>query len=406
MMRFNSKQLLTAIDIGNASIRAACVTNVNGDLVIKGVAEKPSVGVKRSGIVNLEAASEVIDEVVSELDRQTSSKTKNIHFGISGMSMHGINSHGVVAIKDGEVDQGDLNRVLDAARAVKTPADQKIFHVIPQEYSIDDQKEIRKPLGMSGVRLEASVHLVLGSQTILQNVQKAITRCGITPLSATFTGLASANSVLSAEDKDLGVAVIDIGAGVTTMVCYIGSGVQFTHVVPIGSDHVTADIAVALRVPMNEAERLKRTHGVMLGENASDESLMINGSRINRTVGSKWLNEIIEARYQDIFSSIKAQMIKYDLKDQLAAGIVLTGGGSMLPGCVEMGELICGVPAMIGEPHSDQWGDGLISPRYATLAGILHQSAFSIDASRNMCQHQSSYSGVFSRIKQLFEENF
>ena len=136
MMRFNSKQLLTAIDIGNASIRAACVTNVNGDLVIKGVAEKPSVGVKRSGIVNLEAASEVIDEVVSELDRQTSSKTKNIHFGISGMSMHGINSHGVVAIKDGEVDQGDLNRVLDAARAVKTPADQKIFHVIPQEYSM------------------------------------------------------------------------------------------------------------------------------------------------------------------------------------------------------------------------------------------------------------------------------
>ena len=150
---------------------------------------------------------------------------------------------------------------------------------------------------MSGVRLEASVHLVLGSQTILQNVQKAITRCGITPLSATFTGLASANSVLSAEDKDLGVAVIDIGAGVTTMVCYIGSGVQFTHVVPIGSDHVTADIAVALRVPMNEAERLKRTHGVMLGENASDESLMINGSRINRTVGSNGLTRSLK---QDI----------------------------------------------------------------------------------------------------------
>lgn len=404
-MRFSSKQLITAIDIGNSTIRAASVSIVNGEMVLKGVAENLSYGVKKSGIVNLEAASECIYEVISELDAQTNSKTRRAHYGISGMSIQGVNSHGVVAIKDGEVDQGDLNRVLDAAQAVKTPADQKVLHVIPQEYIIDDQKEIRRPMGMSGVRLEANVHLIMGSQTISQNIQKAISRCGVIPQSATFTGLASANSVLTAEDKDLGVAMIDIGAGMSSMVCYIGGGVQYTHVIPIGSEHVTSDIAIALRIPVQEAERLKRAHGVMLGDNATDESLMINASRVNRSVGSKWLNEIIEARYQDIFSSIKAQMIKYDLKDQLSAGIVLTGGGAMLPGCTEMAELICGVPVMIGEPSHEKWGEGLASPRFSALAGIFQQT-HTVDTTMNLCQDQQVNAGFLGRIKQMFEENF
>ncbi len=405
-MRFGSKQLVTAIDVGNGSISAANAAIVNNDIVIKGLVEKPSVGVKKSGIVNLEAASQTIFEVLSELDAQTNSKTRSVHFGVSGHTIYGVNSHGVVAIKDGEVSHGDLNRVVDAAKAVKTPADQTLLHVIPQEYSIDDQKEIRRPLGMTGVRLEANVHLILGSQTIVQNMHKSISRCGIMPQTATYSGLASAGSVLSPEDKDLGVIVVDIGAGSSSMICYLGGGVQYTQVIPIGSEHVTADIAIALRVSFNEAERIKKAHGAMLAENTADEPIAINASRIHRTVGSKWLNEIIEARYQDIFSSIKAQMIKYDLKDQLAAGIVLTGGGSLLPGCIEMGELICGVPVIVGRPDADRWGEVISSPKYASLAGILLQSANIVDCPVNICQHHPKQTSFMHRLKQMFEENF
>ena len=344
--------------------------------------------------------------MIKDLESQTNSTVKHVFLGMSGSSCRGFNSHGVVAIKQNEVDASDIARVLEAAKAVKMPADEMIIHAIPQEYAIDDQNDIREPVGMSGVRLEANVHIVTGPSVIAQNIEKVIDRCGITPQKIVFNGLASASALVSNEDKELGIAVIDIGAGMTSMVAYLGGGVHHTSVLPCAGDAVTSDIAAALRIPIQEAERLKVEHGVMLETHEDSETIDVNGSRLNKSVSAKWLSEVIEARYQEIFSLVKTELIKHDLKDQLSAGVIITGGASTMGGCIEMAEMILGLPVTIAGPDIVHWGDGLCHPKYASLAGILRFCANSVETSAPMWHHQRRYTNMVQRFKQIFQENF
>ena len=403
---FKTKQLHTAIDIGNAKISGVCASVDGEEIVIKGVAEAPALGIKKSCVINLDMAAQQVKKVIKELESQTNSNIKHVQIGISGASCYGFNSHGVVAVKQNEVDTHDLARVLEAAKAVKTPADQKIIHAIPQEYAIDDQSDIREPIGMSGVRLEANVHIITGSSVISQNIEKTIDRCGVGVQGMVFNGLASASVLVSPEDRELGVAVIDIGAGMTSLVSYVGGGVHHTSVLPCAGDAVTADIAAALRVPVQEAERLKVEHGIMLENHDEHETIDVNGSRLNKNVSAKWLSEVIEARYQEIFSLIKTELMKHDLKDQLSAGVIITGGGAAIPGCIEMAEMILGMPVTLSGPDIVQYGDLLCHPKYASLAGILRFCTNSVENFSPMWQHQRRYSNVVQRFKKLFQENF
>lgn len=403
---FKTKQLHTAIDIGNAKISGVCASVDGDEIVIKGVAEAPSLGIKKSCVINLELAAQQVKKVLKDLETQTNSSVKHIYIGISGSNCCGFNSHGVVAIKNNEVDADDIARVLEAAKAVKTPADQKIIHAIPQEYAIDDQNDIREPIGMSGVRLEANVHIITGSSVINQNIEKTIDRCGVSAQKVVFSGLASASVLVSPEDRELGIAVIDIGAGMTSLVSYLGGGVHHTTVLPCAGDAVTSDIAAALRVPVQEAERLKVEHGIMLENHDDNETIDVNGSRLNKNVSAKWLSEVIEARYQEIFSMIKTELMKHDLKDQLSAGVIITGGAATIPGCIEMAEMILGMPVTLAGPDIVQWGDALCHPKYASLAGVLRFCTDSVESFAPLWQHQRRYTNVVQRFKKLFQENF
>jgi cell division protein FtsA len=403
---FSSKKLHTAIEIGNSKIVATCAALNGEEVLVKGVAELPSVGIKRSQIVNLEAASAQIKAVVKLLESQVGHSIKQAHLGVSGASIRGFNSHGVVAIKHDEVEQDDIERVLEAAKAVKTPADQYIMHAIAQEYAIDEQKDIREPIGMSGVRLEANVHLVTGSSVASQNMVKAMAKAGLQAKQVVFSGLASAAALVTPEDKELGIAVIDIGAGMTSMVCYLAGGVHHTAVFPCAGDLVTADIAAALKIPVQEAERLKCEHGTLLQAQDADETIEIYGSRINREVDHDWLTQVIEARYHEIFSMIKNELIKLGITDQLAGGIILTGGGALIDGGVEVAEMLLGLPVVLASPDVEQWGDMLSQPKYASLSGILRYCANDIESSPTLWQHQPRYMSMMHRMKKLFQENF
>ncbi|OGT48822.1 MAG: cell division protein FtsA [Gammaproteobacteria bacterium RIFCSPHIGHO2_12_FULL_38_11] len=376
MARKPVKNLIVALDIGTNKI-AALVGEITFDnqIEIVGFGVHPSRGLKRGVVVNIEATVQSIQRAVTEAELMAGCDIHEAYTGIAGSHITSLNSHGIVAIRDREVNQTDVDRVIDAAKAVAIPADQKILHILPQEFIIDAQEGVREPVGMSGVRLEAKVHIVAGAVSAAQNITKCVRRCGLQVSDIILEQLASSYAVLTDDEKELGVCMIDIGGGTTDMAIFTDNAIRYTAVIPIAGDHVTNDIAVALRTPTLNAEQIKKQYASVLASRI-DPAEMIQVQSISQRppqqIQRKALAQVVHARYEELFSLALAELRRSGFEDLISAGIVLTGGASQVDGCVELAESVFQMPVRIGLPQNV---GGLIdvrqNPTFSTAVGLL-----------------------------------
>ncbi|MGV3592982.1 MAG: cell division protein FtsA [Gammaproteobacteria bacterium] len=368
--------MIVGLDIGTSKVVAIVgEINADGGLNIVGIGRHRSRGLKKGTVVNIESTVQSIQRAVEEAELMAGCRIHSVYAGIAGSHIRSMNSHGIVAIRDREVYAADIERVIDAAQAVAIPADQKILHILPQEYIIDSQEGVKEPLGMSGVRLEAKVHLVTCATNAYQNIEKCIKRCGLEVDEIILEQLASSYSVLTEDEKELGVCVIDIGGGTTDIAIFTEGAIRHTGVIPIAGDQVTNDIAMALRTPTDFAEELKIKYACALSQLASpDEMIKVPGvgDRAPRELSRQALADVVEPRYDELFHLIQAELRHSGYADVLAAGIVLTGGTSKMEGVIELAEEIFHMPVRIGMPH-DVSGlvDIVRNPTYSTGVGLL-----------------------------------
>jgi len=368
--------MIVGLDIGTSKVVAIVgEINAEGGLSIVGIGRHRSRGLKKGTVVNIESTVQSIQRAVEEAELMAGCRIHSVYAGIAGSHIRSMNSHGIVAIRDREVYPTDIDRVIDAAQAVPIPADQKILHILPQEYVIDSQEGVKEPLGMSGVRLEAKVHLVTCATNAYQNIEKCIRRCGLEVDEIILEQLASSYSVLTDDEKELGVCVIDIGGGTTDIAIFTEGAIRHTGVIPIAGDQVTNDIAMALRTPTEFAEELKIKYACALSQLASpDQMIKVPGvgERQPRELSRQALADVVEPRYDELFHLIQAEIRHSGYADMLAAGLVLTGGTSKMEGVVELAEEIFHMPVRIGMP-SEVSGlvDIVRNPTYSTGVGLL-----------------------------------
>ena len=369
------KSLVVGLDIGTYKVCTVVGEVGESGLEIIGVGTHPSHGLRKGVVIDIESTMNSIKRAVEEAEIMAGCEVNSVFAGIAGSHIKGFNSHGVVAVKHKEVAKGDIERVIDAGRAVAIPMDREVLHILPQEYIVDDQDGIKEPLGMSGVRLEAKVHIVTGAATSAQNIIKCCNRTGLNVTEFVLEPLASADAVLTPEEKELGVALVDMGGGTTDMVLFHDGAVKHTAVLGVGGNHLTNDIAAGLRTPIAEAERIKQRFGCAKVAMASgDEEVEVPsmGGRNPRTISRRILCEIIEPRLEEIFQLLRREILKSGYEDSLASGMVMTGGSTLLPGMVEMAEETCNMPVRLGVPT--QVGgliDVVSSPAYSTGVGLV-----------------------------------
>jgi cell division protein FtsA len=372
--------MIVGLDIGTSKV-VAIVGEVTPerDLEIIGIGSHPSRGLKKGVVVNIESTVQSIQRAVEEAELMAGCQIHSVFAGIAGNHIRSLNSHGIVAIRDREVFQPDIERVIDAAQAVAIPADQKILHILPQEYVIDTQEGVREPLGMSGVRLEAKVHLVTCAVNAAQNIEKCIRRCGLEVEDIILEQVASGYSVLTEDEKDLGVCLVDIGGGTSDIAIFTEGAIRHTAVIPIAGDQVTNDIAMALRTPTQNAEDIKIRYACALASMAGEnESIKVPsvGDRSDRDLSRQALAEVVEPRYDELFTLIQAELRRSGFEDLVAAGIVLTGGTSKMEGVVELAEEIFHMPVSIGRPQGvSGLADIVKNPIYSTAVGLLQYGA-------------------------------
>lgn len=413
MAKKPNKDLLVGIDIGTSKV----VTLVgelgsDGKLNVIGFGSHPSQGLKRGVVVNIESTVQSIQRSVEDAELMAGCEIYSAFTGIAGSHIRSINSHGIVAIRDREVSQSDVDRVIDAAKAIAIPADQKILHVLPQEYIIDQQDSIREPVGMSGVRLEAKVHIVTGAVSAAQNIVKCMKRCGLSTNDVVLEQFASSQSILSDDEKELGVCMIDIGGGTSDIAIFTDGAIRYTAVIPIAGDQVTNDIAIALRTPTRNAEEIKIKYGCAL-QDLVDSNQMIDiptlGDRVGRRIPRRALAEVTEARYEELFTLALSEIRRSGLENFLAAGIVLTGGASKVAGAQELAERIFKMPVRIGKPnHVAGMPEIIHNPIYATGVGLLVYAMRQrqTQGSGELTLNQTSVKGLWQRMKSWFQGNF
>lgn len=406
------KQILVALDIGTSKI-AAIVGELNdeGEIEIIGYGIHPSNGLKRGVVVNIESTVQSIQHAIEEAEHMAGCEIHAVYTGIAGSHISSLNSHGIVAIRDREVTQADIDRVIDAAKAVAIPADQKILHILPQEFIIDTQSGVREPIGMSGVRLEAKVHIVTGAVSAAQNISKCVRRCGLQVEDIVLEQLASSFAVLTDDEKELGVCMIDMGGGTTDIAVFTDGAIRHTAVIPIAGDHVTNDVAVALRTPSKHAEEIKIEYGAVVPE-AIDPNQMIEvpsvAKRPAKSVHRRALAQVISARYEELFSLVQAELRRSGFEDLIVAGMVITGGASKVEGAVELAEKVFQMPVRQGLP---QHVGGLIdireNPSYATGVGLL---LYALEQERggekNEARQKGDTRSVWERMKGWFNGSF
>ena len=376
MSKKGEKDLIVGLDIGTSKVVAIVgELKADGAVNIVGLGSHPSRGLKKGVVVNIESTVQSIQRAVEEAELMAGCQIHSVYAGIAGSHIRSLNSHGIVAIRDREVTPGDVARVIDAARAVAIPADQKIIHVLPQEFVIDNQEGIREPVGMSGVRLEAKVHLVTGAVSAAQNIVKCVKRCGLEVDDIILEQLASSHAVLTDDEKDLGVCLVDIGGGTTDIAVFTDGSIRHTAVIPIAGDQVTNDIAVALRTPTQHAEEIKIKYACALTQLAmADETIEVPsvGERAPRRLARQTLAEVVEPRYEELLNLVQAELRRSGFEDLIAAGVVMTGGSSKMEGVIELAEEIFHAPVRLGVP---QYVTGLVdvvrNPIYATGVGLL-----------------------------------
>ncbi|MEK9892365.1 MAG: cell division protein FtsA [Pseudomonadales bacterium] len=369
-------RMVVGLDIGTSKIVAIVgEMSPEGQLEIIGIGSHASRGLKKGVVVNIDSTVQSIQRAIEEAELMAGCQIQSVYAGIAGSHIRSMSSHGIVAIRDREVFQPDIDRVIDAAQAVAIPADQKILHILPQEFLIDNQEGIKEPLGMSGVRLEAKVHLVTCAVNAAQNIEKCIGQCGLAVDDIILEQLASSYAVLTDDEKDLGVCLVDIGGGTSDIAIFTDGAIKHTAVIPIAGDQVTNDIAMALRTPTQNAEEIKIKYGCALASMAGEnETIKVPsvGERQDRDLSRQALAEVIEPRYEELFNLIQAELRRSGFEDLIPAGIVLTGGTSKMEGVVELAEEIFHMPVSIGKPKSVAGLSDIVrNPIYATAVGLL-----------------------------------
>jgi cell division protein FtsA len=408
MARRAERNLIVGLDIGTSKV-AAIVGELgsDGSLEIIGIGTTPSRGLKKGVVVNLESTVQSIQRAIEEAELMAGCQIKSVFAGIAGSHIKSLNSHGIVAIKDKEVTQYDIDRVIDSARAVAIPADQKILHILPQEFVIDLQDGIKEPIGMSGIRLEAKVHMVTGSVSASQNIVKCIRRCGLEVEDIVLEQLASCNSVLTEDEKELGVCLIDMGGGTTDIAIFVEGAIKHTAVIPIAGDQVTNDIAVALRTPTVNAEEIKRKYACALTQLATVDGVIevpSIGDRAPRKISTQNLAEIIEPRYEELMLLVQAEIRRSGNEESIAAGIVLTGGSSKVKGLIELAEEIFHMPVRMGGPENVTGLSEVVkNPVYSTGVGLL---LYGKEHQNIVRSNDSDQDGWFAKMKNWFQGNF
>lgn len=405
------EELVVGLDIGTTKICAIVGEVADEGVNVIGIGSYPSRGLRKGVVINIESTVDAIKKAIEEAELMAGCDITGVYVGIAGGHIRGINSRGIVAVKDKEVKPADVKRVVGAAQAVAIPVDREIIHVIPQEFIVDEQDGVKDPVGMSGVRLEAKVHIVTSAASASQNVIKCCNRAGLTVHEVILQQLASAAAVLGQDEKELGAVLIDIGGGTTDIAIFNGGSVLYTAVIPVGGNHLTNDIAVGLRTPAHEAEKIKQKYGCVLTSLVSKEETIevpSVGGREPRVLSRMILAEILEPRVEEVFQLVRQELARSGFEDRLAAGIILAGGCSVLEGMPELAEQVFNLPVRCGMPRGV---GGLIdvvrSPMYSTGVGLVltgarsqHERATIEPASRG------AYGKVSSRVKEWLGEIF
>lgn len=402
--------IIVGLDIGTALVTVVVgQTTFDNKVEIIGVGTSPSRGLRKGVVINIEATVSAISKAVAEAETMAGCEIRSVIAGISGNHIRGFNSHGMVGIKHKEVSSLDVEKVIEAAKAVAIPVDREILHVLPQEFIIDEQDGIREPVGISGVRLESNVHIVTGSIASAQNIVKCANRCGLTVQDIVASPLAAARAVLTPEELELGVALVDIGGGTSDVIVFHGGAVQHTAVVGVGGNHVTSDVAAGLRTPISSAEEIKCRYGSAvpaLGTRGDTVEVPSTGGRSSRVLSKQALSEIIEPRITEIFSLVREEVVRAGCDTMLTGGIVITGGSANLPGITAIGEAVFNLPVRTGATGGV---DGLLdlvkSPEHAAAVGLVLYGA----TTKNLITRSQSSTKVgraFKKLGEWFSEHF
>ncbi len=412
MARKDDEKLIVGLDIGTSKVLAIVgALSPTGEVEIIGVGHHPSRGMKKGVVVNIESTVQSIQRAVEEAELMAGCQIHSVYAGIAGSHISSFNSHGIVAIKEKEVGSGDVDRVIEAARALAIPADQRLLHILPQEFIIDKQEGIRQPIGMHGVRLEAKVHIVTGAVSAAQNIIKCVRRCGLEVDDIILEQLASSMAVLTEDEKELGVCMVDIGGGTTDISVFTEGAIRHTAVIPIAGDQVTNDIAVALRTPTQNAEDIKKKYGCALTQLASrDDAIEVPsvGERPPRRLSRQMLAEVVEPRIEELYGLIQAELRRSGFEDLIGSGIVLTGGSSKMEGMIDLAEEVFHMPVRMGVPQYIGGLRGVVqNPVFATGVGlVLYGAKYREGKTFERTTPAKGVKGVWGKMKGWFEGNF
>jgi cell division protein FtsA len=405
------KNLIVGLDVGTSKIVAIVAElQPEGTLKVIGLGQHVSRGLKKGVVVNIESTMQSIQRALEEAELMADCKINNVYTGIAGSHIKSLNSHGMVKIKDAEVSQMDVDRVVETARAIALPADQQILHILTQEFIIDGQEDVREPLGMSGMKLEVKVHIVTGAVAAAQNIVKCIKRCGIEVSDLILQPLASSLAVLTEDEKELGVCLVDIGGGTTDIAVFKQGAIRHTAVVPIAGDQMTNDVAVAFRTPTQAAEEIKIKHGCALRQLADPREIVevpgVDG-RDPRQLSVQTLAEVLEPRVVELYELVLNELRRSGMEEMIASGIVITGGSAMMRGMVELGEEIFHMPVRLGMPrYVGGLSEVVSNPRYATGVGLVLMGKQQLERHLNGQMESSSFGRIMEKMKSWFQGNF
>ncbi len=410
-MKQEDTDLLVALDIGTSKVVAIVAEQRGaGRYEVIGLGQSDSNGLKKGVVVNIEATVQSIQRALEEAELMADCKIAHVYAGIAGRHIRSFNSSGMVAIKDKEVTQADVTRVMETAKAINIPTDQQVLHILPQEFIIDGQEDVREPIGMSGIRLEVRVHIVTGGVSAVQNIVKCVRRCGLEVNDLILQPLASSLAVLTEDEKELGVVLVDIGGGTTDIAVFSGGAIRHTAVIPIAGDQITNDIAMALRTPTPDAEAIKIRHGIAKQALvAHDEMLEVPGlgERGPRMLSRQALAAVIEPRVEELFALVQHAVRESGYEEMLGSGMVLTGGSASMPGMIELGEDIFLKPVRVGAPqYAGGLADVVRSPRYATAMGLLFEAQAQQSRGRRKAVRLNSAVQIWTRMREWFVKSF
>ncbi|WP_323752617.1 cell division protein FtsA [Marinobacter sp.] len=411
MSSVETENMIVGLDIGTSKVVAIVgKRKMDGTIEVVGIGSHPSRGLKRGVVVNIEVTVQAIQRAVEEAELMAGCRIHSVYAGIAGSHIKSLNSHGIVAIRDREVTQADIDRVIDAAQAVAIPADQKVLHILPQEFVIDNQEGIKEPMGMSGVRLEAKVHLVTCAVNAAQNIDKCVKRCGLEVDDIILEQLASSHAILTEDEKELGVCVVDVGGGTTDIAVFTGGAIRHTAVIPIAGDQVTNDIAMALRTPTQNAEEIKIKYACALTQLAGAEDTIkvpSVGDRAPRDLSRQALAEVVEPRYEELFTLVQSELRRSGFEEMIPAGIVITGGSSTMEGVVELAEEIFHMPVRLACPQAVSGMTEVVNnPIYATGVGLLIHGFRQMDLGRAPVLKTEDAPSLVERMKAWFTGQF